>query len=295
MPFTEQDLRELLVDHGGTEPAPAFLLAETVERRGRRVRRRLRVTAVTAGAAAVACAATAVLVLPGLGDHEVPGPLTTSEVAPPNDDVLKSGPVQRAIKSVVKLTATAPQCQRRIDGTGFVYAPRHVMTNAHVVAGSQGTVKVRSVAGKQQEARVVLYDPVKDIAVLYVPGLTAAPLAFTPRASVGDDAAVVGFPKGGPLTASAARIRARQTATGLDIYHRSRVSREIYTIRGHMEPGDAGGPLLTPQGTVLGMNFAAALDTETPTAYALTAGQVASAAQQARNATAPVSTEGCSD
>ena len=33
---------------------------------------------------------------------------------------------------------TAPSCRRRIEGSGFVYAPQHVMTNAHVVAGTRG-------------------------------------------------------------------------------------------------------------------------------------------------------------
>src|SRR5690606_415948 len=63
------------------------------------------------------------------------GPETTVEVKPPDPAVVKDPQVRRALRSVVKVEGSAPQCSRRIDGSGFVYSPRHVMTNAHVVAG----------------------------------------------------------------------------------------------------------------------------------------------------------------
>ncbi|MFV2173991.1 MarP family serine protease [Actinomadura sp. LOL_016] len=216
------------------------------------------------------------------------------EVPPPDDSVLATGGLRDARNSIVKIVSTAPQCQRRIEGTGFVFAPDHVMTNAHVVAGARGPSTVANRTGDTAKGRVVLYNPSRDIAVLHVPGLNARPLDFEKDAEVRDSAIIAGFPKNEPFSASAARIRARQTAKGPDIYHTGQVAREIYAIRGKVEPGNSGGPLLTPDGRVYGVIFAAALDTPS-TGYALTAEEVASDARAGAKATQPVDTQSCSD
>ena len=54
------------------------------------------------------------------------------------------------------------------EGSGFMW-PGHVINNAHVVAGiDEPSVQIGGV-GRTFEARVVLFDPEKDVAVLYVP------------------------------------------------------------------------------------------------------------------------------
>ena len=64
----------------------------------------------------------------------------------------------------------AQSCSRRIEGSGFVFGPGKVLTNAHVVAGTESvTVEQGS---STLTATVVLYDPDRDLAVLDVPGLT---------------------------------------------------------------------------------------------------------------------------
>jgi S1-C subfamily serine protease len=164
------------------------------------------------------------------------------------------------------------------------------MTNAHVVAGvTRPNVEV---GGQRRAATVVLYDPDRDIAVLAVPGLTASPLSFAGAARTGDSALVIGYPQDGPYRADAARIRGTQNAKGPDIYQRRTVIREIYALRSRVRPGNSGGPLLTPEGRVLGVVFAAAAD-DPQTGYALTAREVASDAAAGRTATAKVGTEGC--
>ncbi|GAA1553921.1 MarP family serine protease [Actinomadura kijaniata] len=225
----------------------------------------------------------------GLGGESV------AEVPPPDDAILKTEVLRNARNSIVKITSTAPQCGRKIEGTGFVYAPDRVMTNAHVVAGAQGRSRVQFLNGTTLSGRVVLYDPRRDIAVLHVPGVRTEPLKFAGPARVRDDAIIAGFPKNSPFTARAARIRAQQTAKGPDIYHSSQVHREIYAIRGKVEPGNSGGPLLTSDGRVYGVIFAAALDTSAPTGYALTAEEVAPDARAGAEATVPVDTGSCSD
>ncbi|ACZ00364.1 Colicin V production protein [Thermomonospora curvata DSM 43183] len=225
----------------------------------------------------------------GLGGESV------VEVPPPNENVRNSPALAVARRSIFKLVGTAPECQRKIEGTGFVYSPERIMTNAHVVAGVRGPIDVISYDGRRLgRGRVVLYDPRRDIAVLYVPGLTARPLEFGGPARTRDDAIVAGFPKGHGFTADAARVRAHLKATGPDIYHSGEVVREIYAIRGKVEPGNSGGPLLAPDGTVYGVIFAAALGSPS-TGYALTAEEVEPDAVTGRTATVPVGTGACSD
>lgn len=216
-------------------------------------------------------------------------------VPPPDTSVLTTPELRAARRSIVKIVGTAPSCQRRIEGSGFVYAPERVMTNAHVVAGVRGGPTVYVMGGASYRARVVVYNPQRDIAVLEVPGLSQRPLAFNPAAKSRDDAVVAGFPRGHPgFVAVAARIRTRQFAKGPDIYHAGQVKREIYAIRGTVEPGNSGGPLLASDGTVYGVIFAAAL-TDKETGYALTATEVGPDARAGIDAGTSVSTQACSD
>ena len=139
---------------------------------------------------------------------------------------------------------------------------------------------------------MVLFNPARDIAVLYVPTLQAPILKFDYTAESQDDAIIAGFPKDKGFTARPARIRVQQPATAPDIYHRQEVEREVYAIRGVVQPGNSGGPLLTPTGQVYGVIFAAATDQE-DTGYALTAKEVAPDAEAGRTATARVDTQEC--
>ncbi len=70
------------------------------------------------------------------------------------------------------------------------------------------------------------------------------------------------------------------------------MSREIYQVRAVIQPGNSGGPLLSPRGTVYGVVFAAATNDE-ETGYVLTAEEVAANAEAGIRATTPVSTQEC--
>ncbi|MBV2363448.1 MarP family serine protease [Streptomonospora nanhaiensis] len=225
-------------------------------------------------------------VFSGLGSGE------PAEVRPPDPSVLNTAGLREASQSVVKVLGTAPSCQRRVEGTGFVYEDGRVMTNAHVVAGVTQDLRVVTRSGQQVPAEVVLYDPQQDIAVLEVEGLDLDPLEFETEADKGDSAVVAGFPRNNGFTAVPARIRAEQTAQGPDFYHSQQVSREIYQIRAEVRPGNSGGPLISPRGTVYGVVFAAATN-EDETGYVLTAHEVAENARRGAEATEPVSTQEC--
>ncbi len=213
-------------------------------------------------------------------------------VQPPDPAVVTRHLLARARHSVVKIEGVAPSCSRRIEGSGFVYASQHVLTNAHVVAGvTRGPVVITS-RGRELASRVVLYDPQRDIAVLDVPGLRAPPLRFGGPAATGSSAAVAGYPLNSPLSVLPARVGATEDAVSPNIYHSAQVTRQIYAVRALVRPGNSGGPLLTPSGRVYGVVFAAALSVP-DTGYALTAAEVAGDARAGAASTAPVSTGAC--
>ncbi|MFC6562824.1 MarP family serine protease [Actinoplanes utahensis] len=199
------------------------------------------------------------------------------EVAAPDPALAGSRVVKESKSSVLKILGSAPSCSRRIEGTGFVYARERVMTNAHVVAGTEEVV-VES-GGREVTAQVVVYDPKRDLAVLYVPGLKAPVMPFAAKeAGTGASAIVLGYPQDGPYNAQSARIREVSDIPGPDIYKSGDVTREIYTIKSLVRSGNSGGPLIAPNGDVLGVIFAAAAD-DRNVGFALTAQEAAPVAK----------------
>lgn len=226
---------------------------------------------------------------PAILDPLAPTPNTA--VDPPDEQVVASAGVAAARPSILKVRAVAESCARRMEGTGFVIGPGKVMTNAHVVAGSDRAVV--EAADGNLDATVVLYDPQTDLAVLDVPDLTAPALPFaSSRAASGDDAIVAGFPLDGPYTLSPARVRSIIALRGPNIYSSATVTREVYTLRAQVRPGNSGGPLLAPDGTVLGVIFGAAID-EADVGFALTADEVAPVVQAGLADESPASTQSC--
>lgn len=208
-------------------------------------------------------------------------------VAKPSGDSVTPSAMDAAKLSTVKIEGASGTQGR--EGSGFVYAARHVMTNAHVVAGiDHPTVRVGGV-GPSYAARVVLFDPDRDVAVLYVPDLRAPVLRFDDSAQRGDAAVVAGYPEDGDLTLRAATVANKIEATGQDIYNTGTVTRDIYSVRSTVLPGNSGGPLLTTDGEVYGVVFARSTS-EQETGYVLTADEVAGDAHRAADATASVDT-----
>jgi S1-C subfamily serine protease len=212
------------------------------------------------------------------------------EVDPPDASLASHPLVAEAAHSVVKIRGVAPACQKILEGSGFVIAPNRVMTNAHVVAGGERVSVLAD--GQDHAANVVVYDPTANISVLDVPDLQVAPLAFADGvAPKGADALVMGYPMGEEFVAGPARIRDAIDLTGPDIYRTTTVTREVYVIRGAVRQGNAGGPLIDPDGRVLGVVFGAAVD-DADTGFVLTAKQVSAQTANAGNS-APIPTGAC--
>ncbi|MFD8672588.1 MarP family serine protease [Streptomyces seoulensis] len=215
------------------------------------------------------------------------------EVQPPDPALANSAVAVRAQRSIVKVTGTARSCGKVLEGSGFVFGDRRVMTNAHVVGGvDEPTVQIGG-EGRRYDATVVLYDWRRDIAVLDVPDLKAPALRFAAKdAGSGDGAIVAGFPENGAYDVRAARVRGRIMANGSDIYRRGTVGRDVYSLFTTVREGNSGGPLLTPQGAVYGVVFAKSRD-DAQTGYALTADEIRPDVTRGRTANSQVGTDNC--
>jgi S1-C subfamily serine protease len=234
---------------------------------------------------------SALLRTSGLPDVLQPfGRTPIQAVDAPDASLADSLVVAQAKPSVVKIRGVAPGCQKVLEGTGFVIAPNRVMSNAHVVAGSD-TVTVEA-EGQTYDATVVSYDPNEDISILDVPNLPQRPLVFADQpAKSGTDAVVLGYPGGGDFAATPARVRETIELNGPDIYRTTTVNREVYTIRGTVRQGNSGGPMINRAGQVLGVVFGAAVD-DNDTGFVMTANEVSRQLAKIGN-TAKVPTGAC--
>ncbi len=213
-----------------------------------------------------------------------------TQVAPAQRRVLRDPEVVAAAQSVYKVRSSN-RCGSGVEGSAFLYAPGKLMTNAHVVAGVDDPQVV--VDGSPTAATLVYYDPDVDVAVLDVDGLDGPTLRFDLSGERGQQGAVLGFPQDGPFDARAVRIRDEQRLRSPDIYGLGTVTREVFSLRGLVRPGNSGGPLVSTQGRVLGVVFAASVS-DTDTGYALTARQVGEAAATGLESDTEVSSGECS-
>jgi S1-C subfamily serine protease len=202
---------------------------------------------------------------------------------------LQPGVDARVRAATFKVSGQA--CDSIQEGSGWVAAPGIIVTNAHVVAGERQTT-VEDESGHRLGARVIAFDPVRDVAVLAVPSLPAQPLAIV-GGSVGDVGAVYGHPGGGALQAAPARVGDEILAVGTDIYRTGASRRHVFVLASRLAPGDSGGPLVDSGGRVIGMAFA--IDPgRNSTAYALTDAEVRAVLGAAqRGAKNPVDTGNC--
>lgn len=211
------------------------------------------------------------------------------EVGPPPGRIGRDPDVRRAAASVLKIRGEN-RCNRGVEGTGFLYSPNRLMTNAHVVAGVTDPVVI--VGDEEVPATVVYYNEDLDVAVLAVDGLGRPFLRFDRNGRERQPGAVLGYPQDGPYDVQAARIRTEQRLRSPDIYGNGTVVREVFSIRALVRPGNSGGPLVDADGEVLGVIFAASVS-DRDTGYALTAEQVRESAARGVTSEGAVSTGDC--
>lgn len=229
--------------------------------------------------------------LSGEGFPPVFGALAPASARPvplPTDATLRQA-VLAAGSSTVKVEGFG--CGVLQEGSGFVAAPGLVVTNAHVVAGiRQPLVQVGSTL---RAVEVLYFDPSFDLAVLRVPGLTAPVLHLDPSTvPQGTQGVVLGYPGGGPFTADGAGVMALFQAEGRDIYGHGLTVRDVYEVDAEVRPGNSGGPLVLPDGEVVGVVFSRSTVDDT-VGYALTSPDVLPRVASAEQARSAVGTGSC--
>jgi S1-C subfamily serine protease len=217
-------------------------------------------------------------------DRVDPAPSVTgpaAPVAPPDPAIATDPDVLGAGRSVVRVLGTA--CGLGVEGSGWAVQPGLVVTNAHVLAGSDDTT-VTTQGGVELDATPVYYDPEDDLALLRV-GANLPTLPISNRRDSGSDAAVLGYPENGPYAVAAARLGETRATISEDSYGNGPVNRTIVALRGSVRSGNSGGPLVDAQGRVVGTVFAATT-AGAPGGFAIPAEDVRDALAQTSTAVA---------
>ncbi len=140
------------------------------------------------------------------------------------------------------------------QGSGFIFADELVMTNAHVVNGTDKVI-VGLTNGKKLNAKLIGQDPFTDLAVLKIEGKGPWPkakLGDSEKIKVGDWAIAVGNPFGLENTVTLGIIsNLNRNVTQLGIYDKKL---ELIQTDAAINPGNSGGPLLNSDGEVIGIN-----------------------------------------
>ncbi|WP_395245932.1 MarP family serine protease [Agromyces sp. MMS24-K17] len=194
-----------------------------------------------------------------------------------------------ATASVVRITGTAFECGSSLAGSGFVVAPDRIVTNAHVVAGVDEPM-VEAPGGAVAAGRVVAYDVDQDLALIAVDGFDVAPLGLADPPGVDAEAAIAGYPFGGPFQLRPATVVG---TSPLSISTDGVPStRDVMTLAARVDHGNSGGPVLTGDGLVGGVVFAKS-DSVASVGFAIPVTTLAPLAQSATSLSEAVDSGSC--
>ncbi|WP_166429999.1 MarP family serine protease [Nesterenkonia sphaerica] len=214
-----------------------------------------------------------------------------AEDPPENGELTEAA--SATVQSVARITGVAQQCGQSQFGSGVAISPHRVVTNAHVVGGvSEPSVEMPD--GQIATARVVHFDPGKDLALLAVDTLEAPPAEVGEAMAPNAHGFVMGYPSGGPFTAGPAVVQAREVSQVNNIYGASPTEMEIYQLNADVRRGNSGGPLVNQDGTVAGIVFARALEGDS-VGFAVTADAAGEVLTDPEAFTETVSTGQCVD
>ncbi len=153
-----------------------------------------------------------------------------------------SAVIDRSIKSVV-----AVMTESSVGSGFFVAQDGYIVTNYHVIQGKD-SIRVLTYDKKQLSAKELGIDKLRDLAILKVEGsFDYLRLADSDSLQIGRKVIAIGNPLGLSFTVTEGIISGldREGPNGLEEYVQTDVS---------LNPGNSGGPLISTQGEVVGIN-----------------------------------------
>ncbi|MFC4946033.1 S1C family serine protease [Pseudonocardia sp. GCM10023141] len=192
------------------------------------------------------------------------GTQLTSSPSSTNASALTPGSVPAAAAKMTPSTVDiqGKVAQGTVEGTGVILtADGNVLTNNHVVAGTQGPVTVTLADGTTHTATIVGTSPSYDLAVLKiqnVSGLTPATLGRSADLQVGQTVVAIGSPKGLTGTVTSGIVSAFNRTVSTQGEDGSAIVYNGLQTDAAINPGNSGGPLINLDGQVVGIDSAIA-------------------------------------